>query len=66
MSPQALLIGHARSSIGHQDPVSSFYDKVFDAAHNQTLEAKEASNVRWGRIDYLDVTEITTRWVVWK
>lgn len=41
-------------------------DDVFDAAYNETLIAGDLPNVRWGRIDYLNVTSITTRWSVWK
>lgn len=54
------------SSIGAQDPVSTYFDKTYDAAYNLTLEAGDAKHVRWRRIDYLDVTEITTRWGIWK
>lgn len=54
------------SSIGMQDPVSSFFDKTFDGAHNLTVQAGDLKNVRWARIDYLEVTDITTRWGIWK
>jgi hypothetical protein len=56
----------SNSTIGPQDPISSYFDRTYDGAYNLTLEAADAPNVRWGRIDYLDVTEITTRWVIWK
>lgn len=54
------------SSIGPQDPISNFFDKAFDSAYNLTVEARDLKNVRWARIDYLDVTDITTRWGIWK
>lgn len=53
-------------TVGPADPVSDYYDKVFNGAHNLTLEAGDMQNVRWGRIDYIAVTEITTRWIIWK
>jgi len=53
-------------SIGSQDPISSYFDSTFDGAYNLTRDAADAPNVRWGRVDYLDVTEITTRWGIWK
>jgi hypothetical protein len=40
-------------------------DESFDAAYNYTLEKGDLEHVRFGRIDYLDVTAITTKWVVW-
>lgn len=57
---------YVSSSIGMQDPVSSFFDKTFDGAHNLTVQAGDLKNVRWARIDYLEVTDITTRWGIWK
>jgi hypothetical protein len=54
------------SSIGPQDPISNFFDNTFDGAHNLTVEAGDLKNVRWARIDYLEVTDITTRWGIWK
>ena len=69
-TPSALqwytLAHFLNSSIGSQDPVSSYFDSTFDGAYNLTRDAADAPNLRWGRIDYLDVTEITTRWVIWK
>lgn len=54
------------STIGAQDPVSSYFDQTFDGAHNLTLKAGDLKNVRWARVDYLEVTDITTRWGIWK
>ncbi|KAG6891310.1 hypothetical protein C0992_009191 [Termitomyces sp. T32_za158] len=50
---------------GRQDGVSLFVDTVFDEAFNETVVAGDLPNVRWGRIDYLNVTSITTKWCVW-
>lgn len=49
-----------------QDPVSTYFDKTFDGAYNLTVEAGDLKHVKWARIDYLAVTEITTRWGIWK
>ncbi|KAG8907367.1 hypothetical protein FRC01_007711 [Tulasnella sp. 417] len=58
-----LLIG-----IPNGDPVNKLVDERFEAAYNLTQESPENAlpHVRWGRINYLDVTAITTRWWVWK
>ncbi|KAG6866113.1 hypothetical protein C0991_008421 [Blastosporella zonata] len=50
---------------GRQDGISLFVDQVFDEAYNQTVIAGDLPNVRWGRIDYLNVTGITTKWSIW-
>lgn len=49
-----------------QEGVSKYLDQVFDSAYNQTLLAGDLPNVKWGRIDYLNVTYITTKWGVWQ
>lgn len=46
--------------------MSKFVDQAFDAAHQQAIEAGDAPHVKWARIDYLSVTEITTEWMLWK
>ncbi|KAF8638534.1 hypothetical protein AX17_002077 [Amanita inopinata Kibby_2008] len=48
-----------------QETVSKMMDQVFDAAYNETVVADDLPNVRWGRIDYLNVTYLTTKWNVW-
>ncbi|KAF8314742.1 hypothetical protein DL93DRAFT_2079894 [Clavulina sp. PMI_390] len=53
-------------SVGTQDPVSSYFDQLFDSAHNLTVKAGDLTHVRWARIDYLQVTELTSRWSIWK
>ncbi|KAG1833271.1 hypothetical protein F4604DRAFT_881571 [Suillus subluteus] len=50
---------------GQPEGVSKFVDDVFDATYNYTLEKGELPHVRFGRIDYLNVTSITTKWAVW-
>ncbi|PPQ79473.1 hypothetical protein CVT25_002609 [Psilocybe cyanescens] len=49
-----------------QEGVSKFMDEVFDDAYNQTQIAGDLPHVRWGRIDYLNVTAITTKWGIWQ
>lgn len=53
------------STAGQPEGVSKFVDESFDAAYNYTLEKGDLKHVRFGRIDYLDVTVITTKWAVW-
>lgn len=50
---------------GQPDGISKYVDTVFDQAYNHTLEKGDLPHVRFGRIDYLDVTSITTKWAVW-
>lgn len=46
--------------------MSALLDKHFDGAYNISLSAQDIPHVRFGRVDYLTVTELTTKWVVWK
>lgn len=48
------------------DPLSKFVDKEFDGAYNISLIQQDLPNVRFGRIDYLTVTRLTTSWFIWK
>ncbi len=57
---------HSSASASRQDGISKFVDEAFDDAYNQTLIAEDLPNVRWGRIDYFNVTYITTKWGVWQ
>ncbi|KAH7926805.1 hypothetical protein BV22DRAFT_1032552 [Leucogyrophana mollusca] len=50
---------------GQPEGVSKFVDNVFDATYNYTLAKGDLPHVRFGRIDYLNVTSITTKWAVW-
>ncbi|KAI0751081.1 hypothetical protein C8Q80DRAFT_1155439 [Daedaleopsis nitida] len=45
--------------------VSKVVDQAFDDAYNQTVIAGDLPNVRWARIDYMNVTYLTTKWNVW-
>jgi hypothetical protein len=49
-----------------QEELSKLADKVFDTAYDQTQKASDLPHVRWGRIDYLTVTRLTTKWAVWQ
>lgn len=46
--------------------LSLFADAQFDEAYNTTLIENDLPHVRWGRIDYMSVTYLTSKWVVWK
>jgi hypothetical protein len=48
-----------------QEGVSKYVDQVFDGAYALTQTAGDLTNVRWGRIDYMNVTTLTTKWAVW-
>ena len=49
-----------------QEGISKYLDGVFDSAYNQTQIIGDLPNVKWGRIDYLNVTYITTKWGIWQ
>ncbi|KAJ7696098.1 hypothetical protein B0H17DRAFT_1329430 [Mycena rosella] len=53
------------ASSSRQEGISKFVDGVFDGAYNDTLIANDLPNVRFARIDYLNVTYVTTRWSLW-
>lgn len=53
-------------SLGKQDSMSKLVDEAFDKAYQLALDAGDAPHVKWARIDYLSVTELTTEWMVWK
>jgi hypothetical protein len=57
-----MVVTHSKA----QDPLSIFFDKQFDDAYNISLVNNDLPYVRWGRIDYLNVTALTTKWMVWK
>ncbi|KAI0268161.1 hypothetical protein BC834DRAFT_923258 [Gloeopeniophorella convolvens] len=52
-------------SAAQRSGISMFADKQFDEAFNTTLIENDLPNVRWGRIDYINVTHITSKWAVW-
>ncbi|KAI0796359.1 hypothetical protein BC629DRAFT_1286526 [Irpex lacteus] len=49
-----------------QGGISKIIDREFDAAYNETLIADDLPHVKWGRIDYMNVTYLTTKWNVWR
>ncbi|KZT71625.1 hypothetical protein DAEQUDRAFT_763840 [Daedalea quercina L-15889] len=53
-------------SKGGKNAMSQKLDDSFDKAFNQTVIVGDLPNVRWGRIDYLNVTYITTKWSIWQ
>ncbi|KAJ6536732.1 hypothetical protein DFH09DRAFT_1178621 [Mycena vulgaris] len=53
------------ASSSRQEGISKFVDTVFDEAYNETLIANDLPHVRFARIDYLNVTYVTTRWSLW-
>lgn len=64
-----VVINHRDSSVtaAKQDGgISKFLDSAFDTAYNETQIAGDLPHVRWGRIDYLNVTTITTKWAIWQ
>lgn len=48
------------------EAVSKFVDKMFDSAYNISQVEGDLPHVKWGRIDYFNVTYITTKWNIWQ
>jgi hypothetical protein len=46
--------------------ISAVVDQQFNEAYNISLKEQDLPHVRWGRIDYLNVTRLTTKWGVWR
>ncbi|KAJ7506611.1 hypothetical protein B0H11DRAFT_1794510 [Mycena galericulata] len=53
------------ASSNRQEGISKFVDSIFDSTYNETLIAGDLPNVRFARIDYLNVTYVTTKWSLW-
>ncbi|TFY67663.1 hypothetical protein EVJ58_g1493 [Rhodofomes roseus] len=53
-------------SKGGKNALSLKLDDSFDKAYNESVIAGDLPNVRWGRVDYLNVTYITTKWSIWQ
>ncbi|KAG8824425.1 hypothetical protein FRC17_009094 [Serendipita sp. 399] len=49
-----------------RDPASKSVDQAYDNAFNKTIHQKDLPNIKWGRIDYMTVTKLTTEWMIWK
>lgn len=54
------------ASSNRQEGISKFVDQIVDETYNETLIAGDLPHVRFGRIDYLNVTYVTTKWNLWK
>ncbi|PSR77290.1 hypothetical protein PHLCEN_2v7983 [Hermanssonia centrifuga] len=63
-----LIMGHSSTSAGTQQQggISKLLDNQFDAAYNESFLENDLPDVRWGRIDYLNVTYLTTKWNIWQ
>jgi len=46
--------------------ISAVVDQQFNEVYNMSLNEQDLPHVRWGRIDYLNVTRLTTKWGVWR
>ncbi|KAI0939870.1 hypothetical protein AcV5_001137 [Taiwanofungus camphoratus] len=53
-------------SAGGNSAFSRMADDYFDSAFNKSVVENDLPNVRWGRIDYLNVTYLTTKWSIWQ
>ncbi|KAJ7771008.1 hypothetical protein DFH07DRAFT_879541 [Mycena maculata] len=53
------------ASSSRQESISKFVDTIFDDTYNETLIAGDLPNVRFARINYLNVTYVTTKWNLW-
>ncbi|KAJ6610362.1 hypothetical protein B0H10DRAFT_1811653 [Mycena sp. CBHHK59/15] len=45
--------------------ISKFVETIFDDTYNETILADDCPNVRFARIDYLNVTYVTMKWNLW-
>ncbi|KAJ3760846.1 hypothetical protein EV360DRAFT_93351 [Lentinula raphanica] len=63
---RAWLVVVSTSATTQGGGISQFVDKIFDETYNETLLAGDLPDLRWGRIDYLNVTYLTTKWGVWQ
>jgi hypothetical protein len=61
-----LLLFLSTASSAQGSGISLFADKEFDEAYNTTVIENDLPHIRWGRIDYMNVTYLTTKWAVWK
>ncbi|PVG00462.1 hypothetical protein CPB86DRAFT_684380, partial [Serendipita vermifera] len=61
------IVVFMNSTLGDsRDQVSKYVDDAYDRAYDAALTNDDLSNIKWGRVDYMDVTKITTEWMVWK
>lgn len=66
LADQSSFLSTIPSTQGSGSGISLYADKEFDDAYNTTLIENDLPHLRWGRIDYMNVTYITTKWAVWK
>jgi len=60
------IVVYSSVTASRQEGISKYLDEVFDEAYNTTVIEGDLPDVRWGRIDYLNVTFLTTKWVLWQ
>ena len=58
--------GASTAQAGQQSGISKVLDEKFDEAYNITKNENDIPDVKWGRIDYFDVTYLTTKWNIWQ
>ena len=46
--------------------LSQMFDEKFDEAYDVSAKENDLPHVKWGRIDYVNVTALTTKWGVWQ
>ena len=46
--------------------LSQMFDEMFDAAYDISVKESDLPHVKWGRVDYISVTALTTKWAVWQ
>lgn len=66
LKAEPLIFKSSTVPAARQDAISKFMDVVFDSTFNETQVAGDLPNLRWGRIDYFNVTTITTKWAMWQ
>ncbi|KAF8272089.1 hypothetical protein EI94DRAFT_1697671 [Lactarius quietus] len=62
---QSSFLSTVSSAQSSGSAISLYADKEFDEAYNTTLIENDLPHIRWGRIDYMNVTYITSKWAVW-
>jgi hypothetical protein len=65
---QFLFLTVLCSSVTSQklEGISKVFDELFDSAFNVSQIAGDLPHVRWGRMDYFNITRVTTKWAVWQ
>lgn len=61
-----LADGAQRSGGPQSNAISQYVDKQFDECYNITQIEGDLPHVRFARINYMEVTYITTKWAAWK